>query len=336
MFLMAASFSVYADVCGDGNVEALEQCDDSNIQSGDGCTDVCVVESNWSCIGSPSVCEFTSPCVAGNYWNGTSCTGATAGHYVPADAAIEQKACAMGSYQPGTQSTSCIFADANYYVDLPAAIAQIPCQSGLISNPGASSCSLPAYAQFTDFVAGTPAVADDMNERFTSLVDKINQLQAQLDALQAYAGPRTAANLVGVYDVFEVYTDVDNSCATCFSIAGQSSVGTVTFNADGTGVFSANYISQRLQFFMQNHSVGFPQPVGTNNASGSQSVNAATVQINNTSQVENNLFTWSISGNVVTLQAIDGSATAVVAGRMMVFAEDPSEGNHGVSIMVRR
>lgn len=106
-----SALPAYADVCGDGNVEALEQCDDSNIQSSDGCSDICVIEANWNCGGSPSFCEFTSPCAAGNYWNGSVCTEATAGHYVPDAGAIEQIACATGSYQPNTASTSCNPAD---------------------------------------------------------------------------------------------------------------------------------------------------------------------------------------------------------------------------------
>jgi len=206
----------------------------------------------------------------------------------------------------------------------------------MISNPGASFCGLPVFAQFANFIQGTPAIAEDMNDRFTSLVDKINQLQAQLDALEAYAGPRTAATLVGVYDIFDVYTDVNNECPTCFSIAGTSGGGTVTFNADGTGIYSGNYIAQRLHFNMQNYSVGFPQGVGDQNTAGSQLVDAATVGLQNNTQVENSPFTWSIAGGVVTIQTEDGSTTAVVAGRMIVFAEDPSEGMHGVSIMVRR
>jgi len=338
MFLMATSFSVYADVCGDGNVEALEQCDDNNVQSGDGCTDICTVESNWNCAGSPSVCEFTSPCTAGNYWNGTACTEATAGHYVPADAATEQKACAMGTYQPNTGTTSCIPADVNYYVGEPAAIAQTACPPNryTLGLTGASLCAWATYSSPQTFYPNQPALASEVNDNFNSLEDKINQLQAQLDALEAYAGPRTAATLVGVYDIFDVYTDVNNECPTCFSIAGTSGGGTVTFNADGTGIYSGNYIAQRLHFNMQNYSVGFPQPIGDQNNAGSQSVSAATVGLHNNTQVESSPFTWSIDGGVVTIQTEDGSTTAVVAGRMMVFAEDPSEGMHGVSIMVRR
>jgi len=36
-------------VCGNGKVESGEQCDDSNKNPGDGCTDRCVIETGYSC-----------------------------------------------------------------------------------------------------------------------------------------------------------------------------------------------------------------------------------------------------------------------------------------------
>lgn len=56
------------NVCGDGIVVEVEECDDSNSESGDGCSD-CVFETGYSCIGQPSVCTdiddcASSPCYA--------------------------------------------------------------------------------------------------------------------------------------------------------------------------------------------------------------------------------------------------------------------------------
>lgn len=42
-------------VCGNGQPEDGEECDDGNDQQGDGCH-LCVVETGWSCTGSPSQC----------------------------------------------------------------------------------------------------------------------------------------------------------------------------------------------------------------------------------------------------------------------------------------
>jgi cysteine-rich repeat protein len=45
------------DVCGNSVIESLtETCDDGNAAAGDGCSDVCVVEADYSCSGTPSVC----------------------------------------------------------------------------------------------------------------------------------------------------------------------------------------------------------------------------------------------------------------------------------------
>jgi cysteine-rich repeat protein len=44
-------------VCGDGSIEAGEDCDDSNTANGDGCSANCGVESGFTCIGEPSDCS---------------------------------------------------------------------------------------------------------------------------------------------------------------------------------------------------------------------------------------------------------------------------------------
>ena len=45
--------------CGDGAVDSGngEFCDDSNVINGDGCTNLCTVETGFTCLGAPSVCE---------------------------------------------------------------------------------------------------------------------------------------------------------------------------------------------------------------------------------------------------------------------------------------
>jgi len=44
-------------VCGDGIVSSNEGCDDGNNTSGDGCSANCLVETNFTCSGQPSVCD---------------------------------------------------------------------------------------------------------------------------------------------------------------------------------------------------------------------------------------------------------------------------------------
>jgi hypothetical protein len=46
-------------------------------------------------------------CATGSYWNGSVCTAASAGYYVPNQHSTSQTACAAGTYQPLTGQTSC-------------------------------------------------------------------------------------------------------------------------------------------------------------------------------------------------------------------------------------
>lgn len=43
-------------ICGDGDVDYPEQCDDGDSTNGDGCSAQCLVEPFYQCQGSPSVC----------------------------------------------------------------------------------------------------------------------------------------------------------------------------------------------------------------------------------------------------------------------------------------
>lgn len=43
--------------CGDGLVEAPENCEDGDTVNGDGCSSTCIEETGWDCVGTPSVCN---------------------------------------------------------------------------------------------------------------------------------------------------------------------------------------------------------------------------------------------------------------------------------------
>ena len=49
-------------VCGDGKLFNLE-CDDGNILDGDGCSSICEVQNDYTCVGgtslTPSGCSFS-------------------------------------------------------------------------------------------------------------------------------------------------------------------------------------------------------------------------------------------------------------------------------------
>ncbi|MBX3246339.1 MAG: DUF4215 domain-containing protein [Myxococcales bacterium] len=70
-------------VCGDGEVEGTEVCDDGGLDAGDGCDAACDVETGWECMGSPSVCTpvcgdgvvlGAEQCDDGNTENGDGCS----------------------------------------------------------------------------------------------------------------------------------------------------------------------------------------------------------------------------------------------------------------------
>ncbi|MDD5075252.1 MAG: DUF4215 domain-containing protein, partial [Candidatus Peribacteraceae bacterium] len=63
-YLCSGSPSVCSTVtvCGDGILNAEEECDDRNTRNGDGCTASCSVETGYVCSGSPSFCSLTNSC----------------------------------------------------------------------------------------------------------------------------------------------------------------------------------------------------------------------------------------------------------------------------------
>ena len=46
------------NICGDAAIVDGELCDDGNVAAGDGCDELCQVEQNYTCTGTPSVCTL--------------------------------------------------------------------------------------------------------------------------------------------------------------------------------------------------------------------------------------------------------------------------------------
>lgn len=59
------------DHCGDGILDGAEDCDDADLDSGDGCTARCAVEPCWACSGTPSDC---APATGTSCDDGDACT----------------------------------------------------------------------------------------------------------------------------------------------------------------------------------------------------------------------------------------------------------------------
>ena len=53
------------EICGDGKNLSILECDDNNLENGDGCSSECKIEDNFICSGgsgsSPDSCQYTIP-----------------------------------------------------------------------------------------------------------------------------------------------------------------------------------------------------------------------------------------------------------------------------------
>ena len=188
-----------------------------------------------------------------------------------------------------------------------------------------------AQVPFT-FTQGQPANAGEVNANFNTLVLQIEQLQAQVAALQAFAGAPTTASLAATYDIFELTVDVEQtSPPNGYGVAGKSSFGTAVLNADGTGTISVSDSYRQLSF------VDALTSVGNASNAGSVAVHSTTVTFNKTSEPENFAMTWSLAGGVVTITTVDGDINFVVAGgKILINGIIDFEGQNGIRILVRR
>src|SRR3989344_2335236 len=67
--------------CGNAALDPGEQCDDGNPMNGDGCSSACMTESGYICAGMPSVCQKQQvfQCTGTTPANSQLCTGSDAG-----------------------------------------------------------------------------------------------------------------------------------------------------------------------------------------------------------------------------------------------------------------
>ena len=88
LFVIISALACVSAQCGDGFKAGIEECDDGNMDSGDGCSVECMVECGYSCDGptptSADICDTTcgdgvlagaEVCDDGNTVGGDGCTG---------------------------------------------------------------------------------------------------------------------------------------------------------------------------------------------------------------------------------------------------------------------
>ena len=106
------------EACGDGAVDAGENCDDENTADGDGCDGACAVEAGWSCTGEPSTCTMgEGECGDGAISSGEECDDddTESGDGCDEDCVVEdgwecsgapsqcERTCSNGSIDPGEE-----------------------------------------------------------------------------------------------------------------------------------------------------------------------------------------------------------------------------------------
>ena len=191
--------------------------------------------------------------------------------------------------------------------------------------------SLPALAQVPyTFTPGTPANAEQVNANFDTLVTQIEQLQTQIVALQALVNTPTTASIAGTYDFIELAIDVDQNGVGSYAIAGQSSTGTVVLNADGTGTVNSNEGYRQLSFFTQ------AKTVRDATGNGTEPINSTSVQLNTGPSSDSGTFTWSYSGNVLTVTDDHVMTFISAGGRIFINGGSDAEGRNSLIIVVRR
>jgi len=179
------------------------------------------------------------------------------------------------------------------------------------------------------FTNGEAANASEVNANFTALSDQIDQLQAQLTALQNFAGQPTQASLAGSYHIFSVGVDVDDLGGENYGVAGLSEAGTAVFNSDGTGSISSTEYYRQLHFSDTLTAVGAP-------GGGSLNIHSTDVWVNPSNNGNVLSMSWSLSGNTVTVTTVDGDTLFTIAGgKLLVSGINDSEGVNGILMLVK-
>ena len=106
----AATVAITVRDCGDGVTEAPETCDDNGTTDGDGCAAGCLVETGWSCSGTPSLCAPV--CNDGLLLPGEACDDGNA-----SDTDGCTTLCQVG---PVCATTNALLATADHFATAPA------------------------------------------------------------------------------------------------------------------------------------------------------------------------------------------------------------------------
>lgn len=136
------------------------------------------------------------------------------------------------------------------------------------------------------FTDGQPAVAAELNANFNAAFKRMEQLEAQLAALQPQAA---TVSILGTWDFVMVDIMTNKQSNTDYNFSQAASKGYLTFSAGSVVSGSATTVGQYVNLH-NNYNATPP---------GGASIISATM--NNENQTDAVSGTYSLSGNVVTI-----------------------------------
>jgi len=176
------SACVAAASCGDGIVNGTDQCDDivGTPVSGDGCSSGCQREANWSCSGTPSVCQcsvgysqvgqaclLTDMCTTNPCGANSTCTKGAPGEYTCACNETYAGDLSGKNCQLKPTCTESQLCDPWSACDVSAAKTRTcnktkpsTCNLPAVSYPITGTCNCATAADWDCAPAWTPAVCD--------------------------------------------------------------------------------------------------------------------------------------------------------------------------------
>lgn len=182
------------------------------------------------------------------------------------------------------------------------------------------------------FAPNEPADAEEVNANFDALVTQIEQLQASVGVMQSLVNTPTVADTIpGTYDFVELAIEAKQNGDNDYGIGGSSSSGTVVLNVDGTGTVNSTDSNSSLNFFTQTKSVR------TGGDTCCETVDSTSVHPGGDSSSDSGSFTWTYSGNVLTVTDEQVMTFISAGGRIFVHqGYEADEGRNSIVIVIRR
>jgi len=203
--------------CGNGVLNAGEQCDDGNPLNTDGCSDTCTVEPGWTCSGQPSVCTTvcgdgivagSEQCDDGNLINGDGCSATCL-----CETVVPQFNSAV-VYASAADPWAVTTGDFNADGDEDIAAAHFDGTITILTNNGSgvfTPASLPLFGNQTWDVLAVD-IDSDGDQDLLAVAAGLNQLGVQFNNGAGGFGASGVGHNVGAQPRALVAADFDGDC----------------------------------------------------------------------------------------------------------------------------